>query len=289
MSAELAKIPNDLSVAKLGTIFVQSGFFRDTKDQAQAVVKILYGRELGFTPVVSMMGIHIIEGKPSLSSNLMGTLVKRSGRYDYRVRENTEKVCRIEFLQRNGAQWDSLGESVFTIDDAKTAGVVRAGGGWTKYPKAMLFARALSAGVKLHCPDVSACPLYVPEEMGAVVNEDGDVEELPKSARAVAVTEEDIVIGGGAAEPLVRGEAAPQATDTGYIDQGQAVNFARTFKDALKPTYRKDATTIEHAWLRKQGIVDEDGTPTAKVIRKDSFFEVRESAVQFAAEYKGEV
>src|SRR5678815_1882045 len=148
MSSELVPRSEEIGVAKLGDIFVKSGFFRDTRDQAQAVVKILYGRELGFSPVVSMMGIHVIEGKPSLSSNLMGTLVKRSGRYDYRVKESTDKRCSIEFLQKDGKKWVSIGESVFTIEDAQRAGVVRAGGGWSKYPKAMLFARALSAGVK---------------------------------------------------------------------------------------------------------------------------------------------
>ena len=48
MSAELVKIGEEhIGVAKLGEIFVKSGFFRDTRDQAQAVVKILYGKEIG--------------------------------------------------------------------------------------------------------------------------------------------------------------------------------------------------------------------------------------------------
>ena len=180
------------SIAKLGSIFVQSGFFKDLRDQAQAVVKILYGRELGFSPVASVMGIHVIEGKPSLSSNLMGALVKRSGRYDYRVNEWTEKACELTFMQLIGGKWEISGPSRFTIEDAQRAGVMRAGGSWTKYPKAMLLARALSAGVKAYCPDVSACPLYTPEELGAQVNEEGEVTELPKSARQVEVTTEPV-------------------------------------------------------------------------------------------------
>jgi len=39
----------------------------------------------------------------------------------------------------------------------------------------MLFARATSPGVRIHCPDVFNDNLgYVPEEMGAQVDEDGE-------------------------------------------------------------------------------------------------------------------
>lgn len=204
MSVELVKRDDEQDVpgiAKLGTIFHQSGYFRDIRDQSQAVVKILYGRELGFSPVVSMLGVHVIEGKPSLSSNLLGTLVKRSGKYDYRVTESTDKVCTLEFFvcsstPGGAGKRESLGVSSFSMEDAQRAGLIKPNSGWAKYPRAMMFARALSAGVRLHCPDVSACPLYVPEELGATVNEDGDVQELPKSARPVEVTTEDISIEG---------------------------------------------------------------------------------------------
>src|SRR6266700_4331304 len=165
-------------IMRLGGVFKASGYFRDVRDEAQAVTKILYGRELGFTPIVAMMGIHIIDGKPALSSNLMATLIRRSGKYDYRVREHDEKRCVIEFKQ--GAE--VLGKSTFTVEDAQRAGLIKPNSGWTKYPKAMLFARAMSAGVRTHCPDVSACPLYVPEELGATVTEDGEVITLPASA-----------------------------------------------------------------------------------------------------------
>lgn len=75
----------------------------------------------------------------------------------------------------------------------------------------------------------------------------------------------------------------PASLPAGCIEQGQAVNFAKLFKDSLKPHLRKQATELEHGWLKKQGIVDGDGNPTAKAILKDSFYEVRESAIQYAA------
>jgi hypothetical protein len=287
---EVAKVEvNVASVASLGTIFFQSGYFRDVRDQSQAVVKILYGRELGFSPVASMMGIHIIEGKPSLSSNLLGALVKRCGKYDYRVKEGSDQSVTLEFFAIENGKRESLGFSTFTIEDAKRANLVKPGGGWAKYPQAMLFARALSAGVRLHCPDVSACPLYVPEELGAQVNEEGDVTELPKSARAVEVTTEAIEIGGQSHPATTEGKGSVKPPEIhaepvmACIESGQAANLHKLFRDALKPANRKQSEDLLHAWLKAQGIIGAAGEGSALRILKANFYEVREAAITYAA------
>ena len=41
-----------------------------------------------------------------------------------------------------------------------------------KYPQNMLFARAMSNGVKWYTPDIFAGPVYTPEEMGDIKTED---------------------------------------------------------------------------------------------------------------------
>jgi hypothetical protein len=48
-----------------------------------------------------------------------------------------------------------------------------------KFPANMLFARAISNGVKWFTPDVFQGPVYVPEEMGGVVTEETEAEVLP--------------------------------------------------------------------------------------------------------------
>lgn len=295
-----------IGVAKLGDIFTRSGYFRDVRDQAQAVVKILYGRELGFSPVVSMMGIHVIEGKPSLSSNLLGTLVKRSGKYDYRVTESTDKACRLEFFVCGAGKRESLGMAAFTIDDAQRANLVKPNSGWAKYPKAMLFARALSAGVRLHCPDVSACPLYVPEELGATVDEEGSVTELPKSARPVDVTTEDIEIGPkpepkpkakegdstnvkGAAstEPApVIPPAAPSSPTAEpavqYIGIGQQRNIHKEFRAHVSPASSLKADDYFYQWLIDNGYVDDNQQPTAARIPASGWLTTKQKALAYA-------
>lgn len=158
-----------LDTLTVGRLIAQSGYFADAKDQAQAVVKILAGQEIGVGPIASMMGIYIVSGKPTYSANLIAALIKRSGRYDYRVRTWDAKQCVIAFFE----QGQELGESAFTLQDAETAELTtgRNAHSWKHYPKNMLFARALTNGARTYCPDVSSgIPLYTPEELDATVD-----------------------------------------------------------------------------------------------------------------------
>lgn len=146
----------------------KSGYFSDSRDAAQAVVKILAGQEMGFGAFAAMSGIHIIQGRPAIGANLMAAAVKRSGRYNYRVTEMTDKVCTIKFYEHG----EEIGVSSFTLEDAKKAGTKNL----DKFPRNMLFARAMSNGVRWYCPDVfSGATVYTPEELGAEVDEEGNM------------------------------------------------------------------------------------------------------------------
>jgi len=173
----------DMSLETLGQVMVKSGFFSDTKDAAQAIVKILAGQELGFGPIASMQGVYIVKGKTSLSANLVGAAIKRSGRYDYRVIELDETQCVLEFYE-NGKK---VGMSGFTVKDAQTAGLSN-GDNWRKFPRNMLFSRALTNGARWYCPDVFNGPIYTPDELGAVVDgETYEVVETPAEAPQLPV------------------------------------------------------------------------------------------------------
>lgn len=147
-----------------------SGFFADTRQASQAIVKILAGQELGFGPFASMTGVHIIQNKPVLSANLMAAAVKRTNKYNYRVIEMSEKACELAFFE--GGQ--EVGKSRFTMEDAVKAGVASKDN-WKKFPRNMLFARALSNGQKWYAPDVfNGATVYTPDELGAPVDEEGN-------------------------------------------------------------------------------------------------------------------
>lgn len=163
-------VRNELDILTIGDILVKSGFFADTTQQAQAIVKVLAGAEIGFGPIASMTGIYIVKGKPSLSANLIAAAVKRSGKYNYRITEHTETACTIIFFEHA----EKCGESRFTMEDAKRAGLAQQN--WQKYPRNMLFARAMSNGAKWFCPDIFGGPVYTPDELGEVV--DGETGEV---------------------------------------------------------------------------------------------------------------
>lgn len=174
---------DDLS--RVSAMLAKSGYFRDAQGAAQAGVKVLAGLEMGFGAFASMTGIHLIDGKLSVSANLLAQAIKRSGKYNYRVREHTDTACRIAFYEAG----EEIGESSFTMEDAKRAGVAGRGP-WRSYPQAMLFARALSQGARWHTPDVlGGSAAYVPEELGAEVNEDGDVIDTTSVIREAPAPE----------------------------------------------------------------------------------------------------
>ena len=169
-------------IMSIGKAFAESGMFADTKSAAQAIVKIQAGQEIGIPPFAAMTGIHIIQGKPAIGAGLMAARVKGSGKYDYQVVEQTEKVCSIDFYQGK----KMIGNSTFTAEDAKKAQTKN----MDKFPKNMLFARAMSNGIKWFTPDVFAGPVYTPEELGStVITEDTTAEVVEWSLSETAAQE----------------------------------------------------------------------------------------------------
>lgn len=154
-------------VIQVGAIIAKSGYFTDACEEAQAVVKVLAGQELGIGPIAAMQNLYLINGKIGMLANLMASQIKQSGKYDYRVTELNEKTCTITFYEGKR----DIGTSTFTAEDAKKAGTKN----MEKYPRNMLFARALSNGARWYCPDafMGTTP-YTPEELGG----DGPIEEL---------------------------------------------------------------------------------------------------------------
>ena len=154
-------------LARLARVFAASGLFGRAGNQetqvAECAIRLMAGMEAGFSPFASATGVHIINGRPAFSANLLAQAVRRHPDYDYRVLEKTSQLCRIRFLSRG----EVLGEELFTIDMAERAGLLK-NPTWRSYPEAMLFSRALTAGMRTHCPDaLGGHPAYTPEELGS--------------------------------------------------------------------------------------------------------------------------
>lgn len=188
----------------IGQVMARSGLFPDITRVSQAVVKVLAGRELGIGPFAAMSDIHIIEGKPVIGARILAALVRQSAVYDYEILEWTNERCAIDFY-RHGQKLEPT--VTFDQEDAKRAELdkpTRAGkpSNHMKFPRNMKFARAMSNGVGLHCPDLTAgAPVYTPDELGvddpdadiAPVTEDGEASD-PDSGAAPADDQEDAAV-----------------------------------------------------------------------------------------------
>lgn len=137
----------------LSDVFVRSGMFPDVRSQAQGVVKIMAGRELGLTPFQSMSGIYLVNGRLALMSNVMSGLIKKSKKYDFTVVSITDEGCSIDFFDISDKDNRiKLGNSIFGKTDAAKSGKINSET-YKAYPRNMYYARALANGARWYCPD----------------------------------------------------------------------------------------------------------------------------------------
>ena len=238
---------NELSTA--ATAMHASGYFGDVKSQAQAMVKVMAGAEIGLPPFASMSGIHIVNGKPTLGANLIATLVKNDPRYDYRVKRADNEACVLAWYEGGAA----VGESSFSIQEANAAGLTGKQT-WKAYASDMLFARALTRGARRYAPGIfGGAPIYTPDEMGVDTDEDGHIVQ----GEIVNVTP---------TPPATNGKAQP-ATDPGplpddelTIEEATAAQFIPKAADLLKT----DTDTLK-ARLKALGYGSIPGKPAERV------------------------
>jgi len=142
------------------TIFIPSAF-RGKPESVFAA--ILYGSELGLGPMQALSSIHVIEGKPSMSPELMRALVARAGhRLDVKLASNDKVI-----LWGKRADNDSEATVEWSMKDAQQAGLAGRGA-WKTYPRAMLLARATSEICRMIFADVVAGLSYTPEEASSI-------------------------------------------------------------------------------------------------------------------------
>jgi len=260
----------DLDPVTLGRIMARSGLFPDITRASQAVVKILAGRELGIGPFAAMSDIHLVDGSPIVGARILAALVRQSPVYDYQVVEWTNERCAIDFY-RHGHKLEPT--VTITDDDARRAGLDQrrpdgTPSNHTRFPRNMKFARAMSNGVGLHCPDLTAgMPVYTPDELGSE-DPDADVApvappELPGSGAEGSTPMEP---NGGAASPPDRDAAGAPADDLGAVAQEcgyrseTVVALCRLFHDA-RPSELGEAQAAAMAdrlrLARVRGVSDE--------------------------------
>ena len=196
-------IPLGMSVPQIAGAFAASGLFDDARGEAQAITKIIAGRDYGLGPFASMSGLHVLKGKVEVGGHVIAGAIKDHPKYNYVVEAKTDTVCRLRFEERDDSgQWQPIGVEEFTLGDAERAGLSHSQT-YKKYPKNMLFNRAVSNGYKTYCPDVfRAGPVYSPGELGGKTTPEGDV--------ALEVVTIDAEVVDAAAKPKPKAKPRPR-------------------------------------------------------------------------------
>jgi hypothetical protein len=222
-------------------VIAKSGLAPKSVSTPEKILTIaLKGRELNLPPMQSLSHIHIIEGRPALSAELMVALVQRAG-HKLRVSETTSERCVVEGVRADDPEY--LARAEFTLDDAGRAGLLGKPA-WKQYPAAMLRARAISSLCRFAFADVISGCSYTPEELGAEVDEEGRVIE----ADPVVVegeTEADEHAGLlGEVDALLR-----RLPEDSEVD----VQLARSYAEARIGNARKAVTRLREV-LEERGI-----------------------------------
>lgn len=163
---------------ELAGAMVNAKMFPDLESANTAYVKILAGQEMGVPPFQAMSGIHIIKGRATIAAALLASKIMESGRYKYDVIVMSDDVVVLNFYVMVSGKWVLRGESRFSKEDASKAGTQNMG----RFPRNMLFSRALSNGYKWYAPDaLNGVTAYVE---GEIVDEPGAPEMTPEEIAA---------------------------------------------------------------------------------------------------------
>lgn len=124
-------------------------------------------KSIGVDPMDALNGgMYFVQGKVEMTSAMMNQLIRACGHSITKDKKSDDTVCILHGKRAdNGDTWVES----FSLEDAKKAGILR--NQWLKYPKDMLFARALSRLARQLFPDViKGCYVQGEIEPGAFDN-----------------------------------------------------------------------------------------------------------------------
>lgn len=212
----------------------------------------LTARELNLPPMMALNGgLHNIEGKVSMSAQLMNMMIINAG-HEIEVLYLTDQGCAIRFTRVYKSGKRKSDEYAFEMKDAQRAKYFGEPGpngtwlskpkaNWTMYPRDMFFARALSGGAKKFLPEVMM-NCYVFGEI-----EDAEAEEIQSSHEFVS----NIVPVGQPPEPKAQVETTAELEPKAQVEapkpeitQEKIVEFKEKFGIGSQSDHEKYLTAI---------------------------------------------
>lgn len=189
----------DVMVRQADMLAVSSIIPKDYRRQpANILVAAMTGRTFGWDVMTAMRNGHVIEGVWALRPEAMLGLIRRAGHSVTGSMSPT--VAKIHGKRCDNG--DELGVE-FSVGDAVTAGLCQVKDGkpyarsssgkklpWEQYPQSMCWWRAVAILARGLFSDVTLGMSYTPEELGATVDENGEILDAPSQPAALAPVEE---------------------------------------------------------------------------------------------------
>jgi len=142
------------SIAELSGDFQGSLLLpRHLRNPADLALVMHMGDVLGIDPRQAIWSMHVIDGKPSMSADLMAAVCMRSQACEY-LMPVVVTSTRCEYAAKRRG-WPTEVRMSFSWEDAQRAGLTSRDN-WKKYPSAMLKARCLTMICRSTFPDLLA-------------------------------------------------------------------------------------------------------------------------------------
>lgn len=181
--SELVKAEGTTLATKMQYAQAMSGSSLLPRDYQGKPANLLFALEyadaLGIAPIHAITSIHVINGKPSASADLIAASVRRAG---HKLRITGDDTYAEAVIIRSD---DPEFEYVARWDMAKAMQAKLNTATWQAYPAAMLRSRAITEVARMGASDALYGVIYTPEELGATVDAEGaPVEQAPQTPTA---------------------------------------------------------------------------------------------------------
>lgn len=132
---------------------------------ADIMAAIVTGRSLGISDMHALRSIYVVDGKASISAELMVALVRNHGHSI--TRKVADGKCEVTGIRADNGDTITV---EWTREMAETAGLLSKAV-WQKYEAAMLWARAVSQLCRMLFADCLSGMVYTPEEVELTAEE----------------------------------------------------------------------------------------------------------------------
>lgn len=248
--AEAARSAASLGVSLSKTTFVPAQFRGKPEECAAA---ILFGDEIGLTPMQALQAVYVVSGKPGLYARSMAAVVLAAGHAIETVTKTDSKVT-VRGRRRGSDTWV---EETWTTERARRAGYTTN----KKYetdPQSMLYARALADVCRQIAPDALSGLAYTVEEL-----------ELTQPTPTARVTRNQAATSTRVQRKAVEAAPAAEATDdeepsleddtpSPEAVQEKAEEIAEAVDEQATPGITAAQSRKLHASLKDAGYADRD-------------------------------